>query len=75
MRGEREFDCRVTQRVGSVKSSFGIRAEMADLVDGLITASTGAAEPVQTVLDRVRVLAPVRHTTPPSMFGNSGRGS
>jgi carbon monoxide dehydrogenase subunit G len=32
MRGEREFDCRVTQRVGSVKSSFGIRAEMADLV-------------------------------------------
>jgi carbon monoxide dehydrogenase subunit G len=32
MRGEREFDCRVTQRVGSVKSSFGIRAEMTDLV-------------------------------------------
>jgi len=32
MRGEREFDCVVTQRVGSVKSSFGIRAEMTDLV-------------------------------------------
>jgi uncharacterized protein len=32
MRGEREFDCVVTQRVGSVKSSFGIRAEMADVV-------------------------------------------
>jgi carbon monoxide dehydrogenase subunit G len=32
MRGEREFDCLVTQRVGSVKSSFGIRAQMTDLV-------------------------------------------
>jgi uncharacterized protein len=32
MRGEREFDCVVTQRVGSVKSSFGIRAQMTDIV-------------------------------------------
>jgi carbon monoxide dehydrogenase subunit G len=32
MHGEREFDCLVTQRVGSVKSSFRIAAQMTDIV-------------------------------------------
>jgi carbon monoxide dehydrogenase subunit G len=32
MQGEREFDCVVTQRVGSVKSSFRIAARMIDIV-------------------------------------------
>jgi carbon monoxide dehydrogenase subunit G len=32
MKGEREFDCVVTQRVGSVKSSFAIVAQMTDVV-------------------------------------------
>ena len=32
MRGEREFECVVTQRVGSVKSSFRIVAQMTDIV-------------------------------------------
>jgi carbon monoxide dehydrogenase subunit G len=32
MKGEREFECRVTQKVGSVKSSFWIVAQMTDIV-------------------------------------------